>query len=177
MKITILLASAMLILAGCTTAPQGENERQMLVDQSTDSLRQMKAQDSSLISFLNHSYAYTIFPNVGKGAFIAGGAYGRGVVYEQGKMVGYSDISQATVGLQAGGQSYSELVVFEQQRDFDRFIGGRLTFAANASAVAIKTGAAESAQYTDGVAVFVAPTGGLMVEAAIGGQQFTYIPR
>jgi lipid-binding SYLF domain-containing protein len=177
MKITILLMSAMLIVAGCTTAPQSEGDRQMLVAQSADALRQMEAQDSSLVHFLNRSYAYTIFPNVGKGGFIAGGAYGRGVVYEQGKMIGYSDISQATFGLQAGGQSYSELVVFEKQLDFDRFIGGRLTFAANASAVAIKTGAADAAQYSDGVAVFVAPVGGLMVEAAIGGQQFTFLPR
>jgi lipid-binding SYLF domain-containing protein len=177
MKITILLACALLIIAGCTTAPQGENERQLLVSDSNDALRQMKSQDSSLGQFLNHGYAYAIFPSVGKGALIAGGAYGRGVVYEQGKMVGYSDISQATIGLQAGGQSYSELVVFEKQLDFDRFVGGHFAFAANASAVAIKTGAAETAKYTDGVAVFVQPTGGLMVEAAIGGQQFTFLPR
>ncbi|HMB95479.1 MAG TPA: lipid-binding SYLF domain-containing protein [Tepidisphaeraceae bacterium] len=177
MKLISLLAAMLMILASCTTAPNSENERQMLVQQSTDSLKQMQAEDSSLHSFLEHSYGYAIFPSVGKGGFIAGGAYGRGILYEKGRMIGYSDLSQATVGLQAGGQSYSELVVFEQQRDFDRFIGGRFTFSANASAVAIKTGAASAAQYTDGVAVFVEPIGGLMVEAAIGGQQFTYIPR
>jgi lipid-binding SYLF domain-containing protein len=118
-----------------------------------------------------------IFPNVGKGAWIVGGAYGRGVVYEQGQFVGYADISQATVGLQAGGQTYTELVVFEDKASLDRFKTGKLSFAANVSAVILKSGAAASAKYTDGVAVFVKPIGGAMVEAAIGGQQFTYQPK
>src|SRR5450432_2351553 len=169
MKIASLSAAMLLTLASCTTAPVGENDRQMLVQESTDALKQMRAEDPSLGKFLDRSDGYAIFPNIGKGGLIAGGAYGRGILFEKGHMIGYSDLSQATIGLQAGGQSYTELVVFEQQRDVDRFVGGRFTFAANASAVAIKTGAAQSAQYTDGAAVFVEPVGGLMVEAAIGG--------
>ena len=165
------------IMSGCTTAPSTESDKRSLIDDAAGTLRHMKVQDASLDRFLARSYGYTIFPSVGKGGLIAGGAYGRGIVYEKGQMVGYSDLSQATVGLQAGGQTYSELVVFETQIDFDRFIGGRLTLSANLSAVALKSGAASSARYTDGVAVFVEPIGGLMLEAAIGGQQFTYMPK
>ena len=92
-------------------------------------------------------------------------------------MIGYSDISQATIGLQAGGQSFSEMLVFESKADLDRFTAGKMSFAANASAVALKSGKAASTRYTDGVAIFVKPIGGLMGEAAVGGQQFTFQPK
>ena len=133
--------------------------------------------DPSLDRFLNRAWGYVIFPGVGKGGFIAGGAYGRGVVYERGQILGFSDLTQATVGLQAGGQSFSELIVFETRTDLNRFTAGKLAIAANLSAVALKSGAAETARYNDGVAVFVQPIGGLMFEASVGGQQFTFVPR
>jgi len=111
-----------------------------------------------------------------KGGAIVGGAYGRGEVYEQGKMIGWADLSQATVGAQLGGQSFSELILFENKATLDSFRNGKLKFATNASAVALKSGAAESAKYTDGVLVFVEPREGLMLEAAVGGQSFSFPP-
>jgi lipid-binding SYLF domain-containing protein len=111
---------------------------------------------------------------VAKGGAIVGGAYGRGEVYEQGKMVGWADLTQATIGTQLGGQSFSELILFENKAALDNFKNGKLKFAANASAVAMKSGAADSAKYTDGLLVFVEPIAGLMVEAAVGGQSFSY---
>lgn len=162
---------------GCATAPATLGERQALIDHSNASLKQMRAADPSLDRFLSRAWGYAIFPSVGKGGFIAGGAYGRGVVYEKGQVLGFSDLTQATVGLQAGGQSFSELIVFETRTDLNRFTAGKVAFAANISAVALKTGAADTARYTDGVAVFVQPIGGLMFEAALGGQQFTFVPR
>jgi lipid-binding SYLF domain-containing protein len=114
---------------------------------------------------------------VGKGGLIAGGAYGRGEVYQGGEMIGFADLSQATIGAQAGGQEFSELIAFESQNALDGFKQNKLRFAANASAVALKSGTAKSARYDDGVAVFIRPTGGLMVEAAIGGQSFSYLPK
>ena len=105
-----------------------------------------------------------------------GGAYGRGEVYERGQRIGYSDITQATIGLQAGGQSFSELIVFENAAALDRFKTGKFSFSANASAVAVKAGAAGAANFKDGMAVFVKPQGGLMFEASIGGQEFSYKP-
>jgi lipid-binding SYLF domain-containing protein len=96
------------------------------------------------------------------------------VVYEQGRHTGYADLTQATVGLQAGGQTFSELLVFENKAALDRFKAGHLNFTADASAVVLKTGIAADLSFIDGVAVVVSPIGGAMVEAALGGQQFTY---
>lgn len=168
-----------LILASgsCATAPRTSGERQALIDHSNASLKLMRSADPSLDRFLARAWGYAIFPNVGKGGLIAGGAYGRGIVFEKGQVLGFSDITQATLGLQVGGQSFSELIVFETRTDLNRFTAGKLAFTANVSAVALKTGAADTARYNDGVAVFVQPIGGLMVEAALGGQQFTFAPR
>lgn len=164
-------------LGGCATAPRSEAGREDLSTSGADALRQMKATDPTLDNFMKNAYGYAIFPEVGKGGLIAGGAYGRGVVYEQGTFIGYSDLSQATIGLQAGGQTYRELLVFADKAALERFKSGEFEFSANASAVALKTGAAGAADYSNGVAVFVEPIGGLMFEASIGGQQFTYQPK
>lgn len=178
MRRSPLLASLLsfLLAVGCQTMPNN-NEKDDLEEQSTAAIKKLKNDDIGLERFLSQSYAYVIFPRAGKAGFIFGGSYGRGQVYERGNFVGYADVSQATVGLQAGAQSFSELVAFETKTDFDRFTAGKFAFAANASAVALKTGAADSAKYTDGAAVFVEPIGGLMFEAVIGGQQFTYVPK
>lgn len=170
----LLLAGLAFGPTGCATAPSSGRERQALVDESQAALSQFKAEDQSLDAFLSNANGYAIFPDAGKGGFIAGGAYGRGTVYEQGRMIGYADMSQATVGLQAGGQAFSELIVFQDKKALDRFTNNRLEFTAAASAVALKAGAAATARYTDGVAVFTHAKGGLMVEAAIGGQRFTF---
>jgi lipid-binding SYLF domain-containing protein len=180
-KATSLFAASLtglvLVLAGCPTAPKSEPKREALLSDSESALKQLKAEDSSLDAFLSKSYGHALFPHVGKGGFVAGGAYGRGVVFEQGNHIGYADISQATIGLQAGGQTFTELVAFETKEALDRFRSGKLAFAANVSAVALKSGAAASARYTDGVAVFVKPIGGAMFEASVGGQQFTFQPK
>ena len=164
-----------LLVGGCATAPE-RGDRRQLTDEGTDTLKQMQTIDPSLSTLLANSPGYAVFPSVAKGAAVVGGSYGRGEVYEGGNFIGYADITQATVGLQAGGQEFREVVVFESPQDVERFKAGKLTLAANVSAVALKTGAAASARYTDGVAVFVQPIGGLMFEAAVGGQQFTYQP-
>jgi lipid-binding SYLF domain-containing protein len=166
----------LLTSAGCATAPPSHAGKQDLKLDAVDALRKMEASDPSLASFLQGSAGYVVFPHVGKGGYIVGGSYGRGVVYRAGGTIGYADITQATVGFQFGGESYMEVLAFETDQDVDRFTTGRLAFAANLSAVILKTGAAASAQYTDGVAIFAKPIGGAMVEAAVGGQQFTFVP-
>jgi lipid-binding SYLF domain-containing protein len=176
-RLSLLLTVAAMIMMGCETAPRTESEKSNLADDANAALNHMKADDPSLGDFMSNAYGYAMFPSVGKGGLIAGGAYGRGVVYEQGNMIGYSDLAQATVGAQLGGQTYSELITFQSRADLNRFTTGKIKFDANASAVALKSGAGASARYTDGVAIFVRPTGGLMAEAAIGGQQFTFQPK
>ncbi len=168
-----------LMLVGCETSPTPKTEagREGLKDQADATFRQMKAEDPTLDRFLETAYGYAIFPSVGKGGLIAGGAYGHGLVYEQGRMIGYSNLTQATVGAQIGGQTYSELIVFENKAALDRFTTKEYTVSANASAVALKSGAGAAARYSDGVAIFVKPTGGLMAEASIGGQRFEFQPK
>jgi len=165
------------LLGSCATAPASPEDKAALVTEARTRLQQMQTEDPSLGALLQKGYGYSLFPNVGKGGLVVGGAYGRGVVYERGQHIGYSDLSQGSVGLQVGGQSFSELLVFENKEALERFKAGRFGFAAGASGVVLRWGAATNATFVDGVAVVVQPIGGVMVEAAIGGQQFTYQPK
>lgn len=139
-------------------------------------------------------YGYAIFPSIGKGAVGIGGAHGSGRVYEQGKVVGDVKMNQVTVGLALGGQSYSEIIFFEDKRAFDEFTSGNFEFGAQASAIAITAGASAQAGtagssagasggqhdaktaggYEKGMAIFTVAKGGLMYEASVGGQKFKY---
>lgn len=176
----ILLAAATLstmTLIGCaTSAPETPNEQAALRHESQSSLQKMYDRDPGLRNFVDSGYAYAIFPSVGKGGLIAGGATGRGEVYEQGRLVGYCELNQATIGAQAGGQEYSELIVFQDEATLRKFQNKEYSFSANASAVALKDGASKEGHFEHGVAIFTMPTGGLMAEASIGGQSFNYQP-
>jgi len=172
-----LAALPLLLAVACATAPTTPAGRDDLKASALAALRQMKLEDPSLATpFLESAHAYAVFPSVGKGAYVVGGSYGRGIVFRKGEPIGFADMTQATVGFQYGGQAYSELVVFEHAEALQRFMGGHLSPTASLSAVVLKTGAAASARYADGVAVFVRPIGGAMVEVAVGGQQFTFQP-
>lgn len=174
-----LLAVAGLALGiiGCSTEPKGEAKQDALGADVKAAIAEMEVVDPGVKELLNKSYAYAIFPSIGKGGLIVGGAYGKGEVYEKGSMIGFSDVTQASIGLQAGGQSYKEIVIFENSEALARFKSGKLKFSADASAVALKSGAAAAAKFQDGVAVITHPNGGLMFEASVGGQSFTYLPK
>jgi lipid-binding SYLF domain-containing protein len=124
--------------------------------------------------FFDNSHGYAIFPNIGKGGLGIGGAYGKGRVYVGGKHVGDTSMSQLTIGLQLGGQAYSQIIFFQDKRAFDEFSSGNFEFGATASAVAITAGASASASTGGRMAVFTIAKGGLMYEASIGGQKFSY---
>lgn len=132
--------------------------------------------DKGLEGFFEDSAGYVIFPNVGKGGLIIGGASGTGVVYEQGEVIGMADLKKLSIGLQAGGQAIIEAIFFETKADLERFKEDKFQFAAGASAVAVKSGIAFNAKYKDGVAVFALPKAGLMADASVGGQRFEYSP-
>ena len=174
LRMVLVLIVAAGLLGSCATAPASREDKAALVAEATSRWQQMSAADPALGALVKKGHGYALFPNVGKAGLGVGGAYGRGVVYEQGRHSGYSDLTQGTVGVQAGGQSFSELLVFESKGALDRFKAGQFGFAADASAVVLKSGVATNANFVDGVAVVVQPIGGVMVEAAIGGQQFTY---
>jgi lipid-binding SYLF domain-containing protein len=164
------------LLAACSTEPQSATDRTQLHDDCGTALNTAKQKDPTLNDFLGSAYGYAIFPDIGKGAAGVGGAYGRGEVYEQNQRVGYTDMTQGTVGVALGGQEYSELLVFQNKWALDQFKAGNFEFAAQVSGVAINSGAAASAKFQNGVAVFIDVKGGLMGEASIGGQKFSYQP-
>jgi lipid-binding SYLF domain-containing protein len=139
-------------------------------------LDRMEAKDPGLKNLLRHAHAYAVFPSVGKATAVIGGAFGKGEVIRGGRVVGYAALGQLTLGVQLGGQTFSEVIAFQDAAAFDRFKQGRYAFAANASAVMVKAGAASSANYQRGVMVFVASEGGMMLELAIGGQKFWFRP-
>src|ERR687891_1563414 len=171
---TLVLTMVAGLLAGCATAPASRPERETLLTESVTALKRMSAEDPEVAGLVKRGAGYAVFPTVTKGGLVVGGAHGQGVLYERGRHTAYCDLTQATVGAQAGGQTFSELLVFESQAGLDRFKAGQLTFAADASAVALQRGVATAnLPFVDGVAVVVSPLSGVMVEAAIGGQQFT----
>ena len=170
------LGGFILTVGGCATAPTTPIARDELKDNVGETLTRLKQEDPGFSDFLDRADGYVIFPTVGKGAAGVGGAYGRGEVFERGRFVGYADISQATIGAQVGGQSFSEVIAFETPFALQQFERGQVAFDANVSAVAVTSGAALSAKYEHGVAVFVEPQGGLMIEASVGGQGFSFEP-
>ena len=177
----LALASALSVgtcamLPGCSTAPRTEEGRLEIQSESQRAMERFVATDSSMEAHFQNAYGYAIFPNVGRGGAGVGGAYGRGTVYEQGDLIGYCDLSQGTIGFQLGGQAYSQVIFFQHKGALDRFTSGEFAFAAQASAVAATAGASADAAYDGGVMVFTMTRGGLMYEASIGGQKFTFEP-
>ena len=146
--------------------------------------------------FFRHSYGYVVFPTVGEGAFIVGGAGGKGGVFIHGHQVGEATLAQVSVGFQAGGQAYSEIIFFEDKRAADEFESGHFEFGGDVGVVAITAAAEASAatngqqagasggekdartsgHYYKGMAVFTVAKGGLMYQAAVAGQKFSYKP-
>ncbi len=164
-------------LAACTTAPRSEEGKADKRDEAAAALAKAERNDATLSPVLRDAKAYAVFPTVGKGAVGVGGAYGKGVLYEGGMFVGYCDLTQASIGLQLGGQAYSEIICFSTDDALSRFKSGNFAFDAQATAVALKTGAGANAKYSSGVAVFTMDESGLMFEASIGGQKFSYQPK
>lgn len=130
--------------------------------------------DPLMKAIFQNAYGFVIFPNVGKGAIGVGGAAGNGVVYEHNMRIGMAKLSQVSIGFQAGGQAYREVIFFETKREMERFKDSRLEFSAQVSAVAVTEGASANVKYTDGVMVFTMQKGGLMYEASVGGQKFKF---
>jgi lipid-binding SYLF domain-containing protein len=179
-------ASALLVVFALISAP-------VHADEYSDTISIFKNAGQSGWYFGN-SYGYAVFPTIGKGGIGIGGAHGSGHVYARGKYVGDTKMTQLTVGLQLGGQAFSQIIFFQDERSFKEFTSGNFEFSAQASAVAITAGASASAGttgesagasggkkdattvggYHKGMAVFTVAKGGLMYEAALGGQKFSY---
>ena len=165
-----------LVAGACSTTPRSEEGRVEIRSDADRALAKARANDSTLGNVLDNAAGYAVFPTVGKGAVGVGGAYGKGVLYERGVPVGYCDLTQGSIGFQLGGQSYTEIIVFEDQNAVNHFKSGNFEFSAQATAVALKSGSGANAKFENGVAVFTMNEAGLMYEASIGGQGFDYEP-
>jgi len=181
MRSALTLVSLVLFasLVACTSEPIPRNEakKDALTGNAQSAITTISADVSNFRQLLDDAYGYVIFPEVGKAGLIVGGAYGRGEVYERGNFIGYADITQMTLGLQAGGQTYAEVILFQNKEALDRFTSNKYEPTAQASAIALKSGASAVAKYTDGVAIFSHAGGGLMGELAVGGQRFRFTPQ
>ncbi len=147
--------------------------------------------------YFDNAYGYAVFPTIGKGGIGIGGAHGKGQVYRGGKVTGKTSVTQLTIGLQLGGQAFSQIIFFQDKRAYDEFTSGNFEFGAQATAVAITAGATAQAGtggagasatagrgdagkqetgYNGGMAIFTYVKGGLMYEASLGGQKFNFKP-
>ena len=141
-----------------------------------DTIGAFKKTDKGLNAFFDKAAGYAVFPTVGKGAIGIGGAHGKGTVFAKGAAIGSTTLTQVTVGFQLGAQVYIELIFFKDDAALQNFKRGDYELGAQISAVAVTLGASADADYSKGVAVFTIAEGGLMYEAAVGGQKFKYEP-
>ncbi|HSN48278.1 MAG TPA: YSC84-related protein [Flavobacterium sp.] len=153
---------------------QSDSKKDKIIADSKTAKAEFIATDGLMKGIFANAYGYVIFPNVGKGGLGVGGAAGNGVVYENDVVIGMAKLSQVSIGFQAGGQAYREVIFLESKREMDRFKKSQFEFSAQVSAVAVKAGASANAKYTNGVMVFTMQKGGLMYEASVGGQKFKF---
>ncbi len=151
----------------------------------------------AVTKFFKNSYGYAVFPTIGKAGFVVGGSYGKGQVYRDGKVTGKTSVMEGSIGFQLGGEAFSQIIFFQDKRAYDEFTSGNFEFGATAQAVVItagaqakagttgtsagasagpKTGVQAETEYLKGMATFVHSKGGLMYEASIGGQKFSFEP-
>ena len=164
------------LLTGLTTAACQAAEDTKLSGDVQTAIEFFKKADASMQKLFEQAAGYAVFPNVGKGGFIVGGAHGNGMAYEKGKLIGEASLTQVTVGAQIGGQELSELIFFQDKTALDRFKESKLEMSAQVSAVAAADGVSQNAKYVDGVMVFTRAKSGLMAEASVGGQKLKFKP-
>lgn len=145
-----------------------------LIQNAKDTISMFKKKDKNMDKFFKSALGYAVFSNVGKGGLGIGGMNGDGVLFENGTPVGYTELTAVTIGFQAGGQAFREIIFFKDKKVLENFKNGDLKFNAQVSAVAVTAGASADANYKSGVAVFTMAKGGLMYEASVGGQKFSF---
>lgn len=170
MRLPLLAALVGLIFLAPSLQGQSPDEKAQAV------IAKFKQEKPELAKFFNNARGYAVYPSVGKGAIGIGGAHGNGFVYEGGKLIGKSSLTQVTIGLQLGGQAYSEIVFLEDKAAMDSFKKGKIKLDGQASAVAVTARAGLDLAYRNGVAIVTMAKGGLMYEASVGGQEFSFHP-
>ena len=165
--------SNQLLISGWKPSSDKNRKDKKASDKTIKALNKFK-KISSLKTYFKKARGYAVFPNVGKGGIGIGGARGKGEVFEKGKVIGSTSLTQVSIGFQLGGQAFSQIIFFKDKKSLERFTEGNFEFGASASAALISEGANASSDYSNGVAVLTFSKGGLMYEASIGGQKFSY---
>lgn len=173
MKTIKTLMAVCLLFITVGVSAQNDKDKQVISD-AENAKTTLLEKDPGLEKFFDTSAGYVIFPNVGKGALIIGGAMGNGVVYENEQIIGMANLKKLSVGLQAGGESVIEVIFFENKKALETFKEGNFEFSARASAVAADKGISKDANYSDSVLVFALPKAGLMADTSVGGQKFEF---
>ncbi|WP_081212455.1 lipid-binding SYLF domain-containing protein [Salegentibacter sediminis] len=164
----------MLFISIISCGPGNMGDGDTLRQDAMEAKQAMTQADDNLQELFNTSVGYAVFPNVGKGAYIIGGASGNGIVYENGTMIGYADLKQVDIGLQAGGKAYREVLFFKTEEALDDFKDGEYELSANASAVIVEKGKSKTIKFQDGVGVATMPKAGAMAGVSVGGQSFQF---
>ena len=172
MKIKLYLISVLLFMMAFSANAQKEKKKKDIKAEALKIIQEFKTKDPGITNFFNTAYGYAVFPAIGKGGLGVGGAGGKGIVFKGGNAVGDAKMSQVTIGFQAGGQKYAEVIFFENAAAYNRFTGNNFEFASQVSAIALQSGVSADAKYRDGMLVFTMPLAGLMYEASVGGQKF-----
>jgi len=165
-------------VVGCSTSPAPKTiEKKAVLDaEVNEAIAVFKAKVPAVNLYFEDSAGYAVMPKIFKGAIVVGGAYGKGHVYHNDVLIGYCSMTQGTLGFSFGGQFFREIIFFQNERTLDRFKAEDFAFTAEASAVALRAGAATKTDYKGGMAAFVLTDAGLMVDASLGGQKFNYLP-
>jgi lipid-binding SYLF domain-containing protein len=142
----------------------------------TETIASFTEGDPGMQAWFAEAYGYAVFPSVGKGGIGIGGSRGKGLVYEQGQLIGKTTLTEVSIGFQLGGQEFSEVIFFKDKTALDDFTRGNFELGAGVSAVALTAGASADLGYNGGVAVVTATKGGLMYEATVSGQKFSFDP-
>jgi len=176
MKRFLFIVVAALAMPACASGPRSSSEQVTMMDKAAATLNEMRARDPGINDVLRTAYAYAVFPDVGKAGLIVGGASGHGILYEHGVPTGNVHIQQASVGAQAGAQTFAELIVLRNQDDVYKLKAGNFDLGANVSAVIIQSGAAATTGTARGSTVFVLPRGGAMIDVSVSGQRIKFEP-
>ncbi len=170
----LLTGICLFFMFSIALSAQSKEKQKEIIEDSKEAKAAFLKKDDGMSKFFNGSYGYVMFPNVGKGGLGVGGAAGNGTAYRQGSLVGMAKLTQVSIGFQAGGQAFREVIFFETKKEFDRFTENKIEFTAQVSAVAAAAGASANAKYVEGVAIFTMAKGGLMYEASVAGQKFKF---
>ena len=175
MKTRLHYLIAALLTGGFTTGLLADDKSEL-----TAEVKEAKAQflktDEGLKAIFDKASGHVLFPSVAKGGLGVGAAKGTGQLFEKDKLMGEAKLTQVSIGFQAGGQVYSELILFEDKTSLENFKKGNFEFSAQVSAVAATAGVSKNAKYEHGVMVLTLAKGGLMYEASVGGQKFKFNP-